>query len=169
MIDQQAAHERVLYEKNKSMMEKSVVISQQELFPQTLPFSHEDCTILAEISEDIRKLGFDLREFGKNTYVLNGVPSGIPSGKEKEFIEKILESYKNNNSTLKSNHSENLLRSISFNLSVKAGQELHASEMSSIVDELFSCSQPNFTPSGKPTYITLPPSEIEKRFQQRKA
>lgn len=167
LIDQQAAHERILYEKNSERLEMSPLSSQQELFPQTLQFSHDDSLVITEIVDDIRKLGFDLREFGKNTFVLNGVPSGIPQGKEREFIDQVIESYKNS-SALKSNHRENLLRSVSYHLSVKSGQDLMGDEMNNIVKELFSCSQPNFTPSGKPTFITLPPAEIEKRFQQRK-
>ncbi|MBL0342830.1 MAG: DNA mismatch repair endonuclease MutL [Bacteroidetes bacterium] len=167
LIDQQAAHERILYEYNQEMLEKSPVISQQELFPQTLQFAHDDFVVLAEISEDIRKLGFDLREFGKNTFVLNAVPSGIPSGNEREFLERILESYKNSNTTIKSNHRENLLRSISFNLSVKSGVELDPRELNKLANDLFNCSQPNFTPSGKPTFVAFPVFEIEKKFQQR--
>jgi len=168
LVDQQAAHERILYEKNMARLEQSPLTSQQELFPQTMQFSHDDSLIITEIVDDIRKLGFDLREFGKNTFVLNGVPTGIPTGKEREFIDRIIESYKNNNAAVKSSHRENLLRSIAYHLSVKHGQELQGEEMNNIVKELFICSQPNFTPSGKPTFITLPPADIEKRFQQRK-
>ncbi len=168
LIDQHAAHERILYEKNRSRLELSPLTSQQELFPQTMQFSHDDALVISEIVDDIRKLGFDLREFGKNTFVLNGVPTGISPGKEREFIDRIIESYKNNNATIKSSHRENLLRSIAYHLSVKSGQELQHDEMNTIVKELFICMQPNFSPSGKPTFITLPSVDIEKKFQQRK-
>ncbi len=167
LIDQQAAHERILYEQNKSMLEKSPVVSQQDLFPQTLQYSHQDYVVLAEIADDIRKLGFDLREFGKNTFVLNAVPVGIPAGNEKNYLDRILESYKNNDSTIKSNHRESLLRSVAWNLSVKWGQELDPREMTRIANDLFNCLQPNFTPSGKPTFITIQSTDIEKKFQQR--
>jgi len=92
-IDQQAAHERVLFEKNKKLLEQTPAAIQQELFPQTLTFSPDDFLIIKEILSDIGKLGFDLREFGSNTIVLNGVPAGVEKGKEKEVIDHILESF----------------------------------------------------------------------------
>jgi DNA mismatch repair protein MutL len=167
LIDQQASHERILFEKNQKMLDLAPAISQQELFPQTIQFTHDDFLVLSELGADIRKLGFDLREFGKNTFVLNGVPSGLPSGKEKELLESILESYKNNSTAFKNNHRENLLRSVAFNLSVKHGQELEAREMEQIAADLFKCSQPNFTASGRPTFINISSSEIERKFLQR--
>ena len=63
LIDQQAAHERIIYERNAAMLNKTPAVSQQELFPQTMEFNHSDYVILKEISDDIRKMGFDLREF----------------------------------------------------------------------------------------------------------
>lgn len=167
LIDQQAAHERILYDQNEAMLGKSPAVSQQELFPQTMTFTHDDFLILSEIADDIRRLGFDLREFGKNTFVLNGVPTGIASGSEKSILESILESYKNHNPTIKSNHRENLLRSVSYNLSVKHGAELDIREMQQLADSLMQSSQPNFTAGGKTTFIVLNSSEIEKKFQQK--
>lgn len=167
LIDQQAAHERILYDQNSEMLTKTAAVSQQELFPQTLTFSHDDYLILCEITDDIRRLGFDLNDFGKNTFVLNGVPSGIAKGSEKAALESILESYKNHNPTIRSNHRENLLRSVSYHLSVKHGTALDRREMQEIADKLFQSDQPNFTASGKPTFVVLTASEIEKKFQQR--
>jgi len=167
LIDQQAAHERILFEKNRNLLNQSPMASQQELFPQTLTFTPDDFLIITEILADIGKLGFDLREFGKNTFVLNGVPSGIEKGREKETIDHILESYKNNNHQYKNNRQENLLRSVAYHLSVKTGQELSLREMQHIADKLFQCEQPNFNAVGKPTFVTLDPAELEKKFQQK--
>jgi len=167
LIDQQAAHERILYEKNKRLLTSTQVYSQTELFPQTLEFSHDDYQVLLEIADEIRKLGFDLREFGKNTFVLNGIPAETETMNPRHVIEGIIETYKNNNSEFRNDHRENILRSVSFQLSVKHGRELEIREMNAMVTSLFTCSQPHITPSGKSTYITLPSSEIEKKFQQR--
>jgi len=167
LIDQQAAHERIIYERNAGMLAQTPAVSQQQLFPQTIEFSHSDFVILREISDDIRKLGFDLREFGNNTFVLNGVPSGVAGGSEKQLLERILESYKNFNNNFKNYSRENLLKSVAFNLSVKAGQELDIREMQKIADDLLLCESPNFTVSGKPTYVTVTSQEIERKFQQR--
>jgi DNA mismatch repair protein MutL len=166
-IDQQAAHERVLFEKNKKLLEQSPSAIQQELFPQTLTFSPDDFLIIRELLSDIGKLGFDLREFGANTIVLNGVPAGVEKGKEKEVIDHILESFKNSNHQFRNNQKENLLISVSRNLAIKSGQELSTREMQHLANELFKCDQPGFDATGSPTFVSLDSQEIEKKFQQR--
>jgi len=167
LIDQQAAHERIIYERNFDRLTHQPQVSQQDLFPQTLQFTHADFVLMQELQDDIRKLGFDIREFGANTFVLNGIPAGIEKGKEKDLIEGILESYKNFNSSLKNQAKENLLRSVAFNLSVKAGKPLDIREMQQIADDLLACRQPGLSPAGKPTFVTVTVQEIEKKFQQR--
>lgn len=167
LIDQQAAHERILFEKNRKLLQSAPMASQQDLFPQTLTYPPDDFVMISEILPDIGRLGFDLRPFGKNTFVLNGVPSGIEKGREKETIDHILESYKNNNVQFKNNRQENLLRSIAYHLAVKSGQDLSLREMQHIADQLFLCEQPNFTAVGKPTFVTLDRAELEKKFQQK--
>ena len=167
IIDQQAAHERILFEKNRKLLEQSPIASQTDLFPQTIHFTPDDFLVLIEILPDLGKLGFDLREFGKNTFVLNGVPAGIGHGMEKEIIEQVLESYKNNNQQYKNNHQENLLRSIASNLAVKSGTELSMREMQHIADQLFQCDQPNFGVSGKTVFIILDAPELDQKFQKR--
>ncbi len=167
LIDQQAAHERIIYERNSERLTHQPQVSQQELFPQTMQFTHADFVLMQELQDDIRKLGFDIREFGANTFVLNGIPSGIEKGKEKDLIEGILESYKNFNAHLRNQARENLLRSVAYNLSVKPGKPLEQREMQQIADDLISCRQPGLSPAGKPTFITITTQEIEKKFQQR--
>ena len=166
IIDQQAAHQRILYEKNSRLLGETPSTSQQELFPQTITFTPDDFVLLTEILPDINKLGFDLREFGKNTVVLNGVPAGIEKGTEKEILEQVLESYKNNNQQFRNNHRENLLRCIATGLAVKSGKELSMREMQHLADELFDCSEPAFDPSGKPVFTTISSTEIEKKLQR---
>lgn len=167
LIDQQAAHERIIYERNSERLTHQPQVSQQELFPQTMQFSHDDFVMMQELQDDIRKLGFDLREFGTNTFVLNGIPAGIEKGKEKDLIESILESYKNYNTGHRNQTRENLLRSVAYNLSVKPGKPLDQREMQQIADDLLQCRQPGLSPAGKPTFITFTAAEIEKKFQQR--
>ena len=132
-----------------------------------MQFTHDYFVILKEISDDIRKLGFDLREFGSNTFVLNGVPPDTNTGSAQQLIESILESYKNFNSNFKNNHRENLLKSVSYNMSVKVGKELDVKEMQQIANDLYKCNQPALSIWGKPTFVTIAPNEIERKFQQR--
>lgn len=167
LIERQAAHERIIYERNLALLSQAPAISQQELFPQTLEFPYDDFVMLCELAPDIRKLGFDLREFGNNTFVLNAVPAGIDPGTEKQLIDSILESYKNFQGGQRLPGQESLLRSVARNLAVKAGQPMENREMQKLADELMQCSEPSYSPSGKPVIITFSTQEIEKKFQQR--
>lgn len=167
IIDRQAAHERIIYERNLALLSHTPAVSQQDLFPKTLEFPYDDFVMLRELAPDIRKLGFDLREFGNNTFVLNAVPAGIDPGNEKQLIDSILESYKNYQGGQRLPTQESLLRSVARNLAIRAGQPMENRELQKLTDELFQCSEPAYSPSGKPVIVTFPFQEIEKKFQQR--
>ncbi len=164
IIDQQAAHERVLYERYFNYLTKNQGLHQQQLFPQTIEFSTTDFALVTELEEEIRALGFDIKPFGRNTFVVHGVPSDIQAGEEKEMIEGLLEQYKNNASELKLDKRENLARSIATKLSIKAGKPLSIKEMKHLTDELFACSNPNIAPNGKPVLMMMNEQEFVKRF-----
>jgi len=164
IIDQQAAHERVLYERYHQYLLNNQGNHQQQLFPQTIEFSTYDFELVKELEEEIRMLGFDIREFGKNTYVVHGVPSDIQAGEEKEMIEGLLEQYKNNAGELRLDKRENLARSIASNLAIKSGKTLSLKEMKHLTDELFACDNPSTTPNGKPIVIMITEEEFSKRF-----
>lgn len=167
IIDRQAAHERIIYERNLALLSHAPAVSQQDLFPKTLEFPYDDFVMLRELAPEIRKLGFDLREFGNNTFVLNAVPAGIDPGNEKQLIDSILESYKNYQGGQRLPTQESLLRSVARNLAIRAGQPMGNRELQKLTDELFQCSEPAYAPSGKPVMITFTFQEIEKKFQQR--
>ena len=166
VIDQQAAHERVLYERYLQYLTKNQGLHQQQLFPQTIEFSAIDFALVTELEEEIRALGFDIKPFGKNTFVVHGVPSDIQAGEEKEMIEGLLEQYKNNESELKLDKRENLARSIAYNLAIKSGKPLSIKEMKHLTDELFACDSPTLAPNGKPVLMMINEEEFAKRFSK---
>ena len=167
LIDQQAAHERILYEETLHAMKNNKIPSQQQLFPQTISLNIADAELLKEIMPDVNALGFDIQEFGNDAFVIHGMPADIPAGNEQEIIEKLIEDYKNNLSVLKLSKRESLARSIAQQTSIKAGQPLNIKEIRSLIDRLFACEQPYVAPSGRLTFITFDQNEIEKRFQQK--
>jgi len=167
IIDQQAAHERVLYEETLHAMKHNKMPTQQQLFPQTIRLNISDVELLKEMMPDVNALGFDIQEFGADAFVIHGMPADIPSGNEQEIIEKLLEDYKNNLSVLKLSKRESLARSIAQQTSVKAGQPLSVKEMRMLIDRLFACEQPYVAPNGRLTFISFDQNEIEKRFQQK--
>lgn len=169
VIDQQAAHERILFEQYRSRTDKHAGGSQQKLFPQTLEYNPSDAEVIRELNTELHSLGFDLNEFGKNTFILHGTPADLGDENASELIEKIIEEYRSSqgSKTLMSEMKKDLVaRSLAKNLSVKAGEVLTQEEMDHMVDSLFACQQPYASPSGKPTLITIGLDELDKKFKK---
>ncbi len=166
LVSQQAAHERVLYERFLQQLDNHSGVSQQTLFPQSVTLNAADYTLLKELLNDIRALGFDIREFGKNTVVVEGIPAELPNSNEHELLEHLLEGFKNNQSALKLDKRDNLARSLARNAAIKAGTKLSLEEMNLLVDQLFACQMPNISLSGKPIIITFTLNELLERFEK---
>lgn len=164
IIDQQAAHERILYEKYQTMLENQFGASQQFLFPQTLELNPTDFALVMELEKEIKSLGFVFNIFGKNTIVINGVPSDIQSGSEKHLFEGLLEQFKYNQSELKLDRRENLARALAKRSSMKPGTRLSIVEMNTLIDKLFACKVPNYAPNGNSTFVMLDLDKIAKFF-----
>lgn len=166
VIDQQGAHERILYERVLEKFEKHKSSTQQELFPKTIELNATDFALVKELQTEIKEIGFDIREFGKNTYVIHGVPADTVNYDSSELLEGLIENYKQNLQELKSNKRENLARSMARNMSIKSGKALTQEEMNNLIDELFACKMPYSTPGGKPTISTFSIDELDKRFRK---
>ncbi|MDE5418398.1 DNA mismatch repair endonuclease MutL [Labilibaculum sp. DW002] len=165
IIDQRKAHERILFEKFINSLENHQGIAQQTLFPQTIELNASDYTLLQVIIEDVRALGFDIREFGKKTFVINGTPADIQNCEPKELVENLLANYKSNQMDVKLKVRENLAKSLAKASALNYGKTLSNEEMSSILDQLFACTTPNFTPDGKAIISVLESQELESRFK----
>jgi DNA mismatch repair protein MutL len=166
LISQQAAHERVLYERFLQQLQNHSGVSQQSLFPQSLTLNGSDFELLRELLPDIRALGFDIREFGKNTVVVEGIPADLNNVGEHELLEHLLEGFKNNLSILKLDKRDNLARSLARNAAIKAGTKLSAEEMNLLTDQLFACQMPNVALNGKPVISTFTLNELLERFEK---
>lgn len=167
LIDQQAAHERILFERFLQQLENHQGACQQSLFPQTIQLSPADAELIDDLLPDIHSLGFQVRTFGKNTFVVEGIPADIGSGiSESQVLEQLLEAYKNNQAALKLNKRENLARSLARNAAIKSGTPLSIDEMNDIIDKLFACSSPNISLSGKPIISTFTLKELLERFEK---
>jgi DNA mismatch repair protein MutL len=166
LINQQAAHERILYERFLQQLENHSGVSQQSLFPQSVTLNSSDFELLKELLPDIRALGFDIREFGRNTVVVEGIPADINNANEHELLEQLLEGFKNNLSILKLDKRDNLARSLARNAALKAGVKLSMEEMNQLVDQLFACQMPNLALNGKPVISTFTLNELAERFEK---
>lgn len=167
LIDQQAAHERIMYERYLRMLEKNRNESQRNLFPQSLDLNAADAQILLQILPEINSLGFDIQEFGKNSFVIHGFPADIVQENEKKIVEEMIEQYKMNAQVTKLSKRENLAKSLAYSSSIKAGKKLSVEEMKTLIDELFACENAFTAPNGRFTFITIVNDELEKRFENK--
>lgn len=166
LINQQAAHERILYERFLQQLDNHSGTSQQSLFPQTVTLNGSDFELLKELLPDVRGLGFDIREFGKNTVVVEGIPADLSNVAEHALLEHLLEGFKNNLVILKLDKRDNLARSLARNGAIKAGTKLSLEEMNLLIDQLFACQMPNLALNGKPVISTFTMNELAERFEK---
>ncbi|MFM8362904.1 MAG: DNA mismatch repair endonuclease MutL, partial [Haliscomenobacter sp.] len=139
LIDQQAAHERILYEHYLKMVREGEVAVQRQLFPKTLNLSVQDSLILLEILPQINTLGFDVQEFGQNTFVIHGAPAELAGRQQDELklLEHLLAQYKEGLDLDLGQH-KNLARAMARSASIKRGQTLQEEERQDIIDRLFA-------------------------------
>ena len=164
LISQQAAHERILYEKYLIAIKTQPIVSQQKLFPKAINLNINDESILREILPEIKALGFDVNEFGKNTFVVNGVPAEMQYNNEQDLILDLISNYKENRNLADSKH-ELIAKILAKKAAIKAGTVLAIDEMNRIVDELFACSEPKYSPDGKACLLTFSMSELANMFK----
>ena len=164
LIDQQAAHERILYEQYALALEKKSTVSQQTLFPQTITLHPADVALVQELQDEIMALGFDLTIFGKDQVVVNGIPVDIKGGTEASVLEDLIEQFKNNQARLSIDKRDNVVRSLAKRTAVRAGQTLSPTEMSKLIDRLFACINANYAPDGRRTFYILALDKIAALF-----
>ena len=165
IIDQKRAHERIIYEKTLKMVESGMPVQQKSLFPETIELNPADFVIFKELEEEFFKLGFDIREFGKNTIIVNGLPESVKNSGFKDLIESIIETFKELGKVSGSEIHDNLAKSVAKSSAIPYGKVLDLHEMRELVDQLFGCTNPNFSPTGKPVLNILKTEELEKTLK----
>ena len=164
LIDQQAAHERILYEKYLGILENKQTLTQQELFPRSLTLSPADGDLMSDLLPQINQLGFDIQKFGQTNFVINGVPADLGNNiNEQRVIESLLEQAKLN-TDFKLNIGENIARGMARSASIKKGKTMNEEEMLELTDKLFACAVPYKSPSGRNCFVTIDLEELERRF-----
>jgi DNA mismatch repair protein MutL len=164
LVDQHAAHERVLYEKTVERFGKHLASVQQLLFPIVNEMSAGDVELVRGILLLLEDLGFTLKIFGKTTIILEGVPVDVRPGYEKTILQDILDLYKEDEHNIELEPREKLAKSYSCRTAVKAGDPLNQVEMESLLDQLFATKVPYVCPHGRPVSIKISISELDKRF-----
>ena len=164
IIDQKRAHERILYEKLIHSLANNFSIAQQTLFPETIELDQHDYSLLNEILDDVSAIGFDISNFGNGTVVVNGCPADIKNPEPKALIESILEEYRNTKEDIKKSTKEKVVRCLAKSSAIGYGVALTVAEMQVLVDQLFACENPNYSPSGKKIISIMSLEEMEKKL-----
>jgi DNA mismatch repair protein MutL len=164
LINKRRAHERILYEQFMESLTKSQSISQISLFPTTITLQPNDAEILSEIHDDLFTIGFDIREFGNNTYVINATPAVFENYSPTVLIEHFLEIFKGTEGDIKKDAREKIAKSLSQAAAIDYESNMTVVEMKSVIDNLFACQVPNYSPTGKSIIQILSMDEIEKKF-----
>ncbi len=165
LIHQQAAHERVLYDRLKAAAHGKPVATQRSMFPYTIELAPTDTIILEELMNDLQDFGYVIEPFGKNTFVIQGTPADLEAGNEKNVIDLLIEQYKHFNPDVKFSRREKLIRSLAKQQAIRTGVRLTEREMKNLLDDLFASEQPNTTPDGNPTYLEFKQEQLEKLFR----
>ena len=165
LIHQQAAHERIVYERLLDASKGKAVATQRSMFPVSIELSPADMALLQELMPDLQHLGYMIEPFGKNTFVVQGTPADVEQGSEKPIIDSLLEQYKHFSNEMKFSKREKLVRSLAWQQAIKPGRSLTEKEMRTLVEDLFKCSIPNSTPNGNPTFMEFKKDYLEKMFR----
>ncbi len=176
VIDQHRADIRILFERYASAgSAEGGAASQRLLFPETMQLSPSDSVTMEQILPELSSLGFDLSPLGGGTYAVNGIPAGLEGVESIALIRQILVDVADHDAmTGSASQAIDLTVSQSLHLSlaraaaIPYGQVLSNEEMENIVNSLFSCSNVNYTPDGKPILVILPQTDIDGLFDAKR-
>ncbi len=162
LVDQQRAHQRILFEKYLRNMALNKSVTQKCLYPEKADLNPEDYLLLCDLMQDLQSIGFDISELGGNTISINGLPEPSTDLPVKELIEQLIDEYKQTENSIKGTLKERLAASLAITAAIRGGKTLGQYEMQNLVDELFACENPNYSPTGKKILSIINIGELEK-------
>ena len=165
IIDQHRAHIRVLFDRYMVQIKQKQGVSQGVLFPEILQLPASEAAVLQGIMDDLSAVGFDLSDLGGGSYAINGIPSGIEGLNPVELVRNMLHTAMEKGNDVKEEIQHILALTLARAAAIVYGQVLSNEEMVSLVDSLFACPSPNYTPDGKTVLTTIKEEDIEKLFK----
>ena len=160
VIDQQRAHERVLFDKLTQSNSSAISHSQTLLFPVNCTFSPADAELLAELLPDLRPYGFAIETLSSTTFVVTATPVDFKESELQTFLNQMLADYKGSVMLRFSNRSQSLCASLARQMAIRPGTPLTQEEMQQLVADLFACPMADTSPSGKKTITIVKPEEL---------
>lgn len=161
IIDQHRAHVRVLYERYLEQIQQQTSHSQKVLFPEVLQFPVSDEVILEKLLPEMSKMGFELDNLGGGSYAVNAIPTGLDGVNPLHLVQDMVFSAKEKGVKALDEVHQSLALTLARNAAIPQGQVLSNEEMEALVNDLFACSNVNYTPDGKNVLCILKQQEIE--------
>lgn len=166
VVDQQRARERILYEQALAALEHGGGSSQTLLFPVSLELNAPDHALLLSVLPELHAMGFHAEALSGRTVVVNGMPAEAGTEDPAGLLGQLLEQVHACGGDLKSERHATLARSFAHSALRQPVKTLRTAEMHDLIDRLFACQMPYFTPGGKPILITYGPKELDERFER---
>ena len=161
IIDQYRAHVRILYEGYLQQLESKSGESQKVLFPEVVQFSPSEIIVLKKIMPEMESLGFELTDLGSNSYAVNAIPAGLDGINMVSLLQEMVSNANEKGTSLRDEIDHSLAMSLARRAAIPRGQVLSNVEMENLVNQLFACSNVNYTPDGKTILAILRQQEIE--------
>lgn len=166
IIDQRAAHERIIYEAMMKDLSDRPPAIQKLLWPETIEMNVSDGVLLKQLLPDLQRLGFDIAEFGHGSFIIHGVPAIMTDLiSPQQAIDDIMDRFKTGREDMEMKQVERIASALAFNLSRRRGDSLTLDEMKSLIDQLTTSENPYTSPSGRKTFISVGKEEMFRRFQ----
>jgi DNA mismatch repair protein MutL len=165
LMDQHAAHERILFEQMLERMERGTVPSQRLLLPETVELSPRDAAFIRQNLETLNRLGVGLSEFGERTFLLDGVPPMVKMAGARQFVLELVDELKAAGQSVNAQRlGEETIAKTVCRHAIKANDPLTGPELENLVNDLRHCAMPYTCPHGRPTLIEMSYRELEKKF-----
>ncbi|MCD6062970.1 MAG: mismatch repair protein MutL, partial [Flavipsychrobacter sp.] len=155
------AQERIWYERLLQEWNNGSTPSQQLLFPISYELPPQDALLLNEALPDLARIGFDIAPFGQNTFAVQGVPTELPAGEEKNVLDEVVEQLKHESPDAVTKRADMLLMSMARRLSRNKTAIQQPESQQALIDELFACTQPEYTPDGKKVFTMIKKEQLD--------
>lgn len=164
LIDQNAAHQRILYEEYLAKVTLEGLGHQQLLFPLKININKNDITVVKQIENDLQSAGFHIASLEDEAVILDAIPTTISEKEVVGILESLIDNFKNEVPESSFSQIDLITKSLAKSLAIKPGTSLNNKEQESILNKLFSCKEPNYSPFGRKTYITMSLDDLEEKF-----
>jgi len=165
VIDQRRAHERILYEEYLKNIETGPTGGQKTVFDEEVTLEASDYYVYKEMEEALLNCGFEFEDTGDFNLLIKSYPAFVTPSGAGEFFRSMIESYKSQTPDIHGEIKERVAAAMAEGAAIPYGRTMAQEEMEHLIDRLFACRSPNYSPSGKPVISIITTEEIDKRFK----